>query len=67
MKKYKKIVNLVPLADKRFKVTYIFCLSIIISLFGRLVKLQVFSASDLQKKLELRSLFKLVLCNQEDQ
>ena len=53
MKKYKKIVNLEPLEDIRFKVTYIFCLVIILGLFGRLVNLQVFKASDLQKKARL--------------
>ena len=50
MKKYKKIINLKPLEDKRFKITYIFCLTIIFGLFGRLVNLQVFSASDLKRK-----------------
>ena len=34
----------------RFKAIYIFSLILILSLFGRLVKLQVFSASDLQRK-----------------
>ena len=50
MKRNKKIVNLVPLKPRRFKATYIFCLLLIFGLFGRLVNLQVFSASDLQKK-----------------
>ncbi len=50
MKKRKKIVHLLPLEDKRFKLTYIFLLIIIFTLFGRLVNLQVFSASDLKKK-----------------
>ena len=53
MKKKKKIVRLVPLEDGRFKITYIFCLVIIFSLFGRLVNLQFFSASELQKKARL--------------
>ena len=53
MKKYKKIVRFVPLGDRRFKVTYLFFLVIIFSLFGRLVNLQVISASDLQKKARL--------------
>jgi len=53
MKKYKKIVHIVPLDQRRFKVLYIFSLLIILSLFGRLVKLQVFDASDLQKKARL--------------
>ena len=53
MRKKKKIVYLIPLQEKRFKVIYLVCLSIIISLFGRLVNLQVFSASDLQKKARL--------------
>ena len=50
MKKIKKIVQIVPLDQRRFKALYIFSLLIILSLFGRLVKLQVFSASELQKK-----------------
>ena len=50
MKKYKKIVHILPLDQRRFKVLYVFSLLIIIFLFGRLVKLQVFSASDLQRK-----------------
>ncbi len=53
MKKYKKIVDLVPLDQRRFKVLYIFSLVIILCLFGRLVKLQVFNASELQKKARL--------------
>ncbi len=53
MKKYKKNVHIKPLKQGRFKVLYIFCLLIIFSLFGRLVKLQVFNASDLQKKARL--------------
>ena len=53
MKIHKKIVRLVPLEDKRFKITYIFCLVIIFSLFGRLVNLQFFSASELKKKARL--------------
>ncbi len=50
MKKRKKVVHLLPLEEKRFKLTYIFFLVIILSLFGRLVNLQVFSASDLKNK-----------------
>jgi len=50
MKRHKKIVNLLPLQARRFKVTYIFFLVLILGLFGRLVNLQVFSSSDLQKK-----------------
>ncbi len=53
MKRNKKIVKLAPLKARRFKVTYIFCLTLIFGLFGRLVNLQVFSASDLQKKARL--------------
>ncbi len=53
MKKYKRLVNLVPLEDFRFKVTYIFSLILILGLFGRLVNLQVFSASDLLKRAKL--------------
>ena len=53
MKKHKKIVDLIPLKTRRFKVTYLFCLFLIFGLFGRLVNLQVFSASELQKKARL--------------
>jgi len=53
MKKYKKIVRLIPLDQRRFKFIYIFSLILIFSLFGRLVKLQVFNASDLQRKARL--------------
>jgi len=53
MKKYKKIVRLVPLDQSRFKFLYIFSLILIFCLFGRLVKLQVFNASDLQRKARL--------------
>ncbi len=53
MKKYKKIVRLTPLDQRRFKVLYIFSLLLIFCLFGRLVKLQVFNASDLQRKARL--------------
>ena len=53
MKRSKKIVRLVSLKNERFKVTYLFCLVIIISLFGRLVNLQVFNANDLKKKARL--------------
>ena len=53
MKKYKKIIRLKPLDQRRFKFLYIFSLLLIFSLFGRLVKLQVFNASDLQRKAKL--------------
>ena len=53
MKKYKKIIRLIPLDQRRFKFLYIFSLLLIFSLFGRLVKLQVFNASDLQRKARL--------------
>ncbi|KGF91015.1 MULTISPECIES: peptidoglycan D,D-transpeptidase FtsI family protein [Prochlorococcus] len=53
MKKYKKIVRIAPLDQRRFKLLYIFSLIIIFSLFGRLVKLQVFNASNLQRKARL--------------
>ena len=53
MKKYKKIVHILPLDERRFKVPYVLSLLIIIFLFGRLVKLQVFNASDLQRKARL--------------
>jgi len=53
MKKYKKIVRLIPLDQRRFKFLYIFGLLLIFCLFGRLVKLQVFNAPDLQRKARL--------------
>ena len=53
MKKYKKTVGLIPLDQRRFKFLYIFSLLLIFCLFGRLFKLQVFSASDLQRKARL--------------
>jgi len=53
MKKHKKIVCLSPLDPRRFKSLYIFSLLLIFCLFGRLVKLQVFNASDLQRKARL--------------
>jgi len=53
MKKYKKIARLIPLDQRRFKFLYIFSLLLIFCLFGRLVKLQVFNASDLQRKARL--------------
>ena len=53
MKKYKKIVRLIPLDQKRFKVLYIFNLLIILCLFGRLVKLQVFNADVLKREARL--------------
>jgi len=53
MKKHKKIVRLLPLDQRRFKSLYIFSLLLIFCLFGRLVKLQVFNASDLQRKARL--------------
>ena len=59
MKKYKKIVHLLPLDQSRFKVLYIFGLLIILFLFGRLVKLQVFNASDLRREARLLQSFKV--------
>ena len=53
MKKYKKIVQILPLDNRRFKILYIFSLLLIFGLFGRLVRLQVFNASDLQRKARL--------------
>ena len=53
MKKYKKIVCLRPLDQRRFKFLYIFSLLLIFCLFGRLVKLQVFNASELQRQARL--------------
>jgi len=53
MKKYKKNVRLRPLNQRRFKFLYIFSFLLIFCLFGRLVKLQVFNASDLQRKARL--------------
>ena len=59
MKKYKKIVHLTPLDQRRFKLLYIFGLAIILCLFGRLIKLQVFNASDLQREARLLQSFKI--------
>jgi len=53
MKKNKKIVRLIPLDQRRFKFLYIFSLLLVFCLFGRLVKLQVFNASDLLRKARL--------------
>ena len=53
MKKYKKIVRLKPLDQRRFKLLYVFSLIILSSLFGRLINLQVFNASDLERKARL--------------
>ena len=53
MKKYKKISPLLPLNQRRFKFLYFFSLLLIFCLFGRLVKLQVFNASELQRKARL--------------
>ena len=58
MKKYKKIVRLIPLDQRRFKFLYIFSLLLIFCLFGRLVKLQVFNASELERKARLIQSFK---------
>ena len=58
MKKYKRIVRIVSLDHRRFKILYIFSLLIILSLFGRLVNLQVFNSDDLQQKARLRQSFK---------
>ena len=54
----KKIFGLKPLKTNRFKYTYIFFLIIITSLFARLVNLQVFKASDLQKKARVSQLIR---------
>ena len=53
MKKSKRIVRIKPLDQRRLKFLYILSIVIIFSLFGRLVKLQVFNASDLQRKARL--------------
>ncbi len=53
MKKYKKIVRLIPLDKGRFKFLFLFSLLLIFCLFGKLVRLQVFNASDLQRKARL--------------
>ena len=53
MKKYKKIVNIVPIGQSRLKLLYVFGLTVLLSLFGRLVNLQVFNSSDLQRKARL--------------
>ena len=53
MIKNKKIVHFRPLDQRRFKALYFFCLFIIFCLFGRLVNLQVFNASTLQRKARL--------------
>ena len=50
MPKKKKIVKLKPLDRNRLKITYLFSIFLILGLFGRLVNLQVFNASNLQKK-----------------
>ena len=59
MKKYKKIVRVVPLDQRRLKFIYISSLLLIFCLFGRLVKLQVFNASDLQRKARLKQSSKI--------
>ena len=53
MKKFKKNIHTLPLDQRRVKLLYIFSLLIILGLFGRLVKLQVYNASDLQRKARL--------------
>ena len=53
MKKYKKIVQILPLDQRRFKILYFFSLLLIFGLFGRLVRLQVFNASDLRREARL--------------
>ncbi len=63
MKKYKKIVRLIPLDQRRFKFLYIFNLLLIFCLFSRLVKLQVFNASDLQRKARLIQSSKTISLN----
>ena len=56
MKKQKKLVEILSLDGRRFKATYFLCLLMIIGLFGRIVNLQVFRASDLQKKSKSNSI-----------
>ena len=63
MKRKKKFVNLVSLDVRRFKVIYIFFLILIFGLFGRLVTLQGFSASNLQKKARLIQFTKTISLN----
>ena len=53
MKKYKKIVQILPLDQRRFRILYIFSLLLLFGLFGRLVRLQVFNASDLRREARL--------------
>ena len=53
MKKFKKIVQILPLDQRRFKILYIFSLLLLFGLFGRLVRLQVFNASDLRREARL--------------
>ncbi len=53
MKKHKRISRLIPLDQGRFKFLYISSLLLIFCLFGRLVQLQVFNASDLRRKARL--------------
>jgi len=53
MKKNKRITSIKPLDQRRFKTLYIFNLTIIFILFGRLINLQVFNASDLERKARL--------------
>ena len=59
MKKYKKNIHILPLDQRRFKLLYIFSLLIILCLFGRLIKLQVFNASDLKREARLLQSFKV--------
>ena len=57
MKRHKKIVHIVPLGARRFKAAYVFCLLLIFGLFGRLISLQGFRASELQKKSQINSTY----------
>ena len=49
MKRHKKIVNLVPLKARRFKVTYVFCLALI---FRNKNQLNILSSDSLKKNLK---------------
>ncbi len=64
MKRYKKkIAHLAPLKNRRFKVTYLFSLVLIFGLFGRLINLQGFRASELQKQARLNQLNRISSLN----
>ena len=53
MNKNKKFIYIEPLNKNRFKVTYVFGLTLLVCLFGRLVNLQIFSSSNLSTKARL--------------